>query len=111
MPRIVYSRHYNIGFYGLERLPPFDSRKYGRAWGVLRRHFGRNLRSLHVRPRRPVSRAGLQLVHTAEYLDRLRDAKYLANALEVPQVRYLPGWAVDWHVLRPMRWFRVRKAT
>ena len=31
-PRVVYSRHYNIGLLGIERLHPFDSRKYGRAW-------------------------------------------------------------------------------
>lgn len=104
MPRVVYSRHYNIGFYGLERFHPFDSRKYGRAWRLLRRHFGKNLRSLHVRPTRPANRGEIQLVHTAKYLDRLRDVKYVAAALEVPQVRYLPGWALDWHVLSPMRW-------
>ena len=40
-PRIVYTRHYNIGFFGLERLHPFDSRKYGRAYRALRRRFGR----------------------------------------------------------------------
>lgn len=103
-PRIVYSRQYNIGFYGLERLHPFDSRKYGRAWRVLRRHFGPWLRRLHVRPQRPASRDELLLVHTADYLAQLRDPKYVAAALEVPQARYLPGWALDWHVLRPMRW-------
>ena len=48
MARIVYSRRYNIGFFGLERLHPFDSRKYGRAWGRLRRHFGRQLNQLWV---------------------------------------------------------------
>ena len=37
--KIVYHRHYNIGFFGLERLHPFDSRKYGRAWRCLQREF------------------------------------------------------------------------
>lgn len=104
MPRVVYSRHYNIGFYGLERLHPFDSRKYGRAWKLLRGHFGSTLRQLHLRPNRPANRDDLLLVHTADYLARLRDPKYVAGALEVPLLRYLPGWAIDWHVLRPMRW-------
>ncbi|WDQ18632.1 histone deacetylase family protein [Rhodopirellula sp. P2] len=104
MPRIVYSRHYNIGFYGLERLHPFDSRKYGRVWGLLRRHFGSSLSGLHVRPRRAASRDELMLVHSNDYLTRLRDPKYVAGALEVPPVRRLPSWAIDWHVLRPMRW-------
>ncbi|HUG70799.1 MAG TPA: histone deacetylase [Pirellulaceae bacterium] len=104
MPRVVYSRHYNIGFYGLERLHPFDSRKYGRAWKLLRRHFGSTLRQLQVFPHRPASRDELLLVHTGDYLARLRDPKYVADALEVPQIKHLPGWAIDWHVLRPMRW-------
>lgn len=104
MSRVVYSRRYNIGFYGLERLHPFDSRKYGRAWALLRLHFGARLRHLHVRPDRPANRAELLLVHSPTYLAKLRDSKYVAGALEVPQVGYLPGWAIDWHVLRPMRW-------
>ena len=102
--RVVYGSHYNIGFYGLERLHPFDSRKYGRAWKLLRRHFGPALRQLHVQPDRAANRDELLLVHSADYLTRLRDPKSVAAALEVPQVRYLPAWAIDWHVLRPMRW-------
>jgi histone deacetylase 11 len=104
MPRIVYSRHYNIGFYGLERLHPFDSRKYGRAWKCLRRHFGAALRDIHIRPKRPATRNDLLLIHTSDYLTQLREPKYLAGALEVPPIGRLPGWAIDWHVLRPMRW-------
>lgn len=104
MPRVVYNRHYNIGFYGLERLHPFDSRKYGRAWKRLRRHFGPLLGQWHLDPTRAANRDELLLVHSAEYLARIREPKYVAGALEVPQLRYLPAWAIDWHVLRPMRW-------
>ena len=104
MSRVVYSRHYNIGFYGLERLHPFDSRKYGRAWKLLQKHFGSSLRSRWVEPQRPVNRDELKLVHTESYLRELRNSKYVAGALEVPPVKHLPGWMVDWHVLRPMRW-------
>lgn len=104
MARVVYSPHYNISFYGLERLHPFDSRKYGRAWRQLRKHFGRALRAIHVRPERAATRDELLLVHTPGYLAKLRDTGYVAKALEVPPIRLLPAWAIDWHVLRPMRW-------
>ena len=104
MPRIVYSRQYNIGFYGFERLHPFDTRKYGRAWSLLRKHFGSNLRRLHLKTDRQANRDELLLVHSPTYLDQLRDSKYLADALEVPLIQRLPRRAVDWHVLRPMRW-------
>ena len=36
MLRVVYSRHYDLGFFGLERLHPFDIHKYSRAWRMLR---------------------------------------------------------------------------
>jgi histone deacetylase 11 len=102
--KLVYTRRYNIGFLGLERLHPFDSRKYGRAW----RAVGREVR--HLRNRawvgvpRPVSVAELAVVHDPAYLARLRDPAEMAAALELPFVRRLPGWAVQWAILRPMRW-------
>lgn len=102
--RIIYSRHYNIGFFGAERLHPFDSRKYGRAWKLLRRQFGRRIKKFWVKTPRPVSRAELLAVHTSTYVDRLRDAKFVARVLEIPQLRYLPGRVVDWLILKPMRW-------
>lgn len=103
-PRIVYSRRYDIGFFGLERLHPFDTRKYSRAYRLLKRQFGRRLQRALIVPSRPVTAEELLAVHTREYLDRLRSPAYLAGALEVPQVRRLPGWVTDWCVLRPMRW-------
>lgn len=104
LPRIVYSRHYNIGFYGLERLHPFDSRKYGRAWRLLRRRFGAKTKELRVSPKRPVSRDELLGVHSPEYLQQLKSSEYVAGALEVLAIQRLPGWVIDKHVLRPMRW-------
>jgi histone deacetylase 11 len=104
MARIVYSRHYNIGFFGLEKLHPFDSRKYGRAWHCLRRHFGASLRDIWVRPSRPISREELLKVHELDYLNRLRQPKYVASALGIPRLRHAPAWLIDWCVLRPMRW-------
>ena len=95
-PRLIYHRRYNIGLLGLERLHPFDSRKYGRAWRELRRQFGRDLDRAWVRPRRPVSRAELLGVHSEGYLKRLRNPKFVAGVLEVPPLRYVPAWVTDW---------------
>lgn len=104
-PRIVYSPNYDIGFFGLERLHPFDSRKYGRAWAALREEFGRRLRNDHVAPEKPAGRDDLGSVHLGAYLDGpLRSPAYLARALEVPPIARVPGWLTDWRVLRPMRW-------
>jgi histone deacetylase 11 len=101
---IVYSRHYNISCFGVERLHPFDSRKYGRAWRLLRRQFGSLLLKNHIPVDRPVSDEELSLVHSAKYLSSLRSAKHVAAALEIPLLQFLPGWLLRWRVLRPMRW-------
>lgn len=103
-PRVIYSPRYNIGFYGLEKLHPFDSRKYGKAWKALRRHFGSRLNDFSIFPTREVSRDELLSVHTEEYLGKLRDSAYVAQAIEIAQLKHFPAWAIDWHVLRPMRW-------
>ncbi len=104
MPRLIYSPRYNIGFYGLEKLHPFDSRKYGRAWKLLRERFGKRLAEMHVRPRRQANWQELLRVHSGEYLLKLKKSAYVARALELPQLQRLPGWMLDWHVLRAMRW-------
>ncbi len=102
--KIVYSPHYDIGFFGLERLHPFDSRKYSHAWRCLQREFGARLRELHVKTDKPISREELLRVHSAEYLELLRRPKYVASALELPVVEKLPSWIIDRCILRPMRW-------
>lgn len=104
MVHLVYNRRYNISFFGLERMHPFDSQKYGRAWKELTVEFGRRLRKITRSPGRAIRRDELLLIHTSDYLDRLRDAKYLAGALEMPILARLPPWLIDWRVLRPMRW-------
>ena len=102
--RLVYTSRYNIGFLGLERLHPFDSRKYGRAW----RAVGREVRRLRDRAwvgvTRPVALADLAATHDPAYLARLNSSLELARALELPFLRRLPAWAVWRVVLRPMRW-------
>jgi histone deacetylase 11 len=103
-PRVIYARQYNIGFPGLQRLHPFDMRKYGRAYCALRRELRGLLIDRTLRPRSPVSREQLLQVHTPQYLDRLRGSAYLARALEVAPLARVPAWLTDRLVLRPMRW-------
>jgi histone deacetylase 11 len=102
--KIIYSPHYNISFFGLERLHPFDSRKYGRAWALLRSQFGDSLLANHIRVDRPASTEELATTHTGEYLASLRSSANVARALEVPVLRFMPCWMLAWRVLRPMRW-------
>jgi histone deacetylase 11 len=98
---LVYHPGYNITALGLERLHPFDSRKYRRIHDAL---IARRLRRRRdfVRPRAPSRRELLEL-HTPAYLNGLRSPNVLAQILEVPIVARLPGWLIDWRILRPMR--------
>ncbi|HEU5117339.1 MAG TPA: histone deacetylase [Isosphaeraceae bacterium] len=99
---LIYHPLYNITAFGLERLHPFDSRKYRRIHDAL---ISRGLRrpSDFVRPR-PASRPDLLRVHSEAYLRSLRRSRALAAILEVPIVRRLPPWVLDWRILRPMRY-------
>ena len=102
--KIVYSLHYNITFFGVERMHPFDSRKYGRAWAVLKNEFGSKLLKYHLPVERPISENELLAAHTPGYLASLRRPRTLAHALEIPLLAVLPAWISRWRVLRPMRW-------
>jgi histone deacetylase 11 len=99
---IVYSPNYDISAFGLERLHPFDSRKYCRIRDWLVREGLRKRRDF-ISPS-PCSDADLLKVHLPGYLDSLRDRQVLARILEVQVVRHLPAWLLNWRVLRPMRW-------
>jgi histone deacetylase 11 len=101
---IVYSPHYNISFFGIERLHPFDSRKYGRAWRDLRKRLGAELLKNLVGVDRPVRDDELAFIHTANYLASLRSSACIAACLEIPVLRFLPAWLLHWRVLRPMKW-------
>jgi histone deacetylase 11 len=99
---LVYHPRYNITAFGLERLHPFDSRKYRRIRDAL---VSRGLRRPEefVRPH-PVRQRDLAKLHAATYLNSLRRPKVLAGILELPIVGLLPRWMIDWRVLRPMRY-------
>jgi histone deacetylase 11 len=98
---LVYHPGYNVTAFGLERLHRFDGRKYHRIHDTLVNRHLRRSRDF-VRPR-SISKGDLRRVHTAEYLGSLRRPETLAKILEVPMVRRLPSWAIDWRILRPMR--------
>lgn len=102
--RIVYSEHYDIGFMGLEKLHPFDSRKYSRVWRRLSERFGSDLADRAIHPRAAIGREDLLRVHEASYFDQLRRSSYVAKALEVLPLALLPAWLLDRQVLLPMRW-------
>jgi histone deacetylase 11 len=102
--KLVYSPNYNIGFMGMERLHPFDSRKYGRAWNLLEEQFGVALAPHHVQVDRQITNDELQLVHSPEYLESLRSSSAIAKVLEISVLKTIPAGVLQKQILDPVRW-------
>lgn len=102
-PRLIYSPDYDIHAFGLEKLHPFDTRKYSRAYAELQRALGDVIQRQTVLVEMPVSNALLRRVHSQDYLEQLKDRAYLARALEVPFIGRIPLAVIEARVLHPMR--------
>lgn len=100
---IVYSSRYQISFGGIERLHPFDIRKYEKIYQAL-------VDDGLVTPSQvfvpsEASREDLLRVHSAAYLDkRLQSSVKLAEYLEIGFLAAVPAFITDGGVLRPFRY-------
>lgn len=103
MTVVVYNPKYDIRFGGLERLHPFDSRKYSRAYASAKAELGQTLTRATVDPEVEAPSSTLSTVHTQAYLQELREPSVVAAALELGFVRFLPIKLVDRYVLAKMR--------
>jgi histone deacetylase 11 len=100
---VVFSRHYDISFLGIENIHPFDSKKYGKVFTTLSKHFKFKLKDCH-QPTKPVSDKDLLKVHTKEYIDSLDSwlLFYIATCItEVPLL--LPNFLIRKALLKPMK--------
>lgn len=102
-PSLIYTPHYDLHFMGIEKLHPFDGRKYSRAWQLLYNKHGQKLRDITQAPTRPATRAELQLAHHPDYLDKLETSKTtVVQALELGILLMLPMSLIKWRVVKPM---------
>jgi histone deacetylase 11 len=104
MPRIVYSPNYNIRLLGLERLHPFDARKYEKVWELLEEEFGAQLETLHESPKEPASFEDLAQVHLPEHLAMVQSSAGLAKAFEIGLAAYMPNFWLQSGLVAPIRW-------
>lgn len=98
---LVYSRNYNISALGLERLHPFDSRKFGR----IRDHLiekGLRRSADFICPNE-LTREQLLTIHTPEYLESLKNRDVLSRILEIDLLAWVPEPLLEAQVLQPMR--------
>lgn len=102
-PKIISSPDYDISFFGAENLHPFDTRKYGRAWQLLRSRYGEEIYNRRVKPLKEVDDRDLLLVHTQDYLESLKESAIIARAIELPMLSNTPYHVMRSRIIRPMR--------
>ena len=102
-PKIVFSEEYDIHFLGLEKLHPFDTRKYSRAWREAKETLGDVLDDNTITPTEPISVQDLLRVHTLAYLNELCSTHYIARAIEMPIIAPFPYGMIESHLLKPMQ--------
>lgn len=97
---IIFSPAYDIGVKGMEKLHPFDMRKFSKVFNEL---VSRGLleRGQEMTPAK-VTSSDLASVHTADHLKKLDDKKELAQIFEVPLVAKLPVFMTKSLILDPM---------
>jgi len=101
---IVYSKQYNISFWGLEKLHPFESKKYEKVARYLSNHFNTPINKLFHEPISMSTDEELLQFHTQEYLTSLQDSKVVAKITELPPLKIAPKFIVRSAILNPMKY-------
>ncbi|WP_411023069.1 hypothetical protein, partial [Salmonella sp. s51228] len=96
---IVYCTNYDISFFGLQKLHPFDTQKWGRIHQFLINdnliHSGQSVIPLQI------TDAELLTHHTPEYLNSLRYSSQLAAIAEVAPIAFIPNFLLQRSLLNP----------
>jgi histone deacetylase 11 len=99
---LVYSGQYDITFYGLEKLHPFDTSKYSKVYKYLVEKAGIDKNSFFEPP--IVTDEQLKDVHTQAYLDSLKKSSTLAKIAEFTTLSFIPNTILQRRMLDPMRY-------
>ncbi|MCK4668446.1 hypothetical protein KAU33_16960, partial [Candidatus Dependentiae bacterium] len=99
---IIYSKHYNIRLFGIQKLHPFDSEKYGRVYRYLKKRF--ELKKVNFYQPEQVTNEELLKVHSQEYLSSLNDPEVIASIAELLLIKKVPVSILRKKFLAPMRY-------
>lgn len=98
---VLYSEDYNISFWGLERLHPFDSKKFRGVLNLL--EASSTLRAGQLVQAQEAAHGVLREVHTERYLRKLNSSSFtVAQVTELVPLVFLPPFLLRRKVLRPM---------
>ncbi len=99
----VYSNNYDFSFLGLDKLHPFDAKKFSRAWNLLTKEYQPNIDFEWVEPTNGVSTSDLLRVHTQQYLDSLSNSSTIANIIEIFPARFVPNFLLNKGLVGPIK--------
>lgn len=99
---IVYHPGYNIAFWSLEKIHPFDTQKFKRIHKNLISSSHQNLTQSSFYEPLPPTQEDLENVHSSRYLESLNSNVHLQKILELPIVAVLPQQLLKKKVLDPM---------
>ncbi len=98
---IVYDKAYNIGFFGIEKLHPFDTAKYGKIVKHLNKTLGIKTNQFHAPY--AISNEELLKVHSEHYLNSLNNKETIAGVAEMGILTKLPLKMLQNKLLFPIR--------
>ncbi|XP_023016022.2 histone deacetylase 11 isoform X1 [Leptinotarsa decemlineata] len=99
---IVYRKEYNVNFMGLEKLHPFDARKWKNIYKILKQS-GLIDKKTVVVPNE-ATEEDLLMVHTKKYLKRLKCSLHVAQIAEILALIPVPNYFIQRAYLKPMRY-------
>lgn len=98
--KIYYNQNYNIDLGILNRLHPFDGKKFGHVFDAIK-----NLESIEVvTPEISIPQRDINSFTDALLKLLLQKKRYIFRALEIPYIPFLPYSFLDKRILSPMRW-------
>ncbi|XP_030745742.1 histone deacetylase 11 [Sitophilus oryzae] len=99
---IVYRKEYNVRFMGLEKLHPFDTKKWGNIFKILT-DSGMVTKKTVVVPNE-AKQEHLLMVHKKKYLKSLNCSFKVARIAEIAPLVLMPNCLIQKAYLRPMRY-------
>jgi histone deacetylase 11 len=99
---IVFHPYYDISFFGIEKLHPFDTKKYGKIAQHLKNSCNIPFKEFHTPSM--ITDAELSTIHTTRYLNSLNNSHVIAHIAEMPPLAYLPNFLLHRNMLNSMRY-------
>jgi histone deacetylase 11 len=99
---IVYSSNYLISLLGLEKLHPFDIKKYAKIQSALIKD--KLLKAEDFYSPEYISDKDILRVHTSSFLKSLKSSKTVARYTEAPAMAYIPNSILTNGVIMPFRY-------